>query len=84
MNCYEPVNDYYDAWEAENLEILKKILSTTNDDEFFMALEIETTYPSADEDIMVEVEGMDVFSFWAPCPRLECKNLTKERIFFGR
>ncbi|KAL8457388.1 hypothetical protein ACS0TY_034481 [Phlomoides rotata] len=79
MNCYEAIDDYCDAWEAENLKIPKKTPSSTGD-EFFIALEIETTYPSADEDMMVEVEGADVFSFWAPCPRLERKNLTKERI----
>lgn len=84
MDCNEPVDDYCEAYQTENLKIPEKIPSTDHNlDQFFIIFEVETTSPLIDdqeEDEFVKVEDTNFLTFWAPCPRLEHENLTKDRI----
>ncbi|KAL2244259.1 UNVERIFIED_CONTAM: hypothetical protein Sindi_0543900 [Sesamum indicum] len=90
MDCYEPVDDYCDAWQPENLRIPETINPAANYhrnlDQFFIVLEVEKTYPLMNDDEeevldqFVEIEGSDFFTFWASCPRLEHENLSKDTI----
>ncbi|KAG8379156.1 hypothetical protein BUALT_Bualt07G0058900 [Buddleja alternifolia] len=85
MDCSEPVDDYCEAWQADNLKVPEKIPST---DHFFIAFQIERTYPlimdinheEEAEEEFVRVEGTDILAFWEPCPRIEHENLPRGKI----
>ncbi|GFP99362.1 hypothetical protein PHJA_002654100 [Phtheirospermum japonicum] len=78
MDCYEPVDDYCDAWQSDNLEIPQNTPNLNfNFDQFFIALELEITCPLMEDDCE---EDEQKETFWAPCPRIERENLPKDKI----
>ncbi|KAL3639638.1 hypothetical protein CASFOL_017545 [Castilleja foliolosa] len=89
MDCYEPVDDYCNAWQPHNLQIPPNTCNFDLD-QFFIAIELEVTRPVVDdceEDEQEEencnflqVESNDLFTFWAPCPRIEHGNLPNDKI----
>ncbi|KAI3456668.1 hypothetical protein Pfo_013331 [Paulownia fortunei] len=86
MDCHIPVDDFCDAWQADNLEIPEKIPTNDDLDQYFIEIQLETTYPQNEEEeeedyLQVDLESDTVFfTFWQPCPRLERKNVPNERI----
>lgn len=86
MDCSVPVDDLCSASQADDLPIPEESPSDTDSDQFFIVFEVETIYPREDEEDEDEevVEDFsaesDSFTFWAPCPRTERDNLSKEKI----
>ncbi|CAA0840016.1 Unknown protein [Striga hermonthica] len=89
MDCHEPVDDYCDASQADNLQIPP---NSTDSDQFFIAIEVEVTQPSVesseeeddddDDDCApnLRVSDLETLGFWAPCPRTESDNLPESVI----